>query len=87
MAAAAEWMLKNANVKPAFGAVPEGVEVSRRVSPTATIFVLINFKTETQEITLQSHAKSLLDQQETFRIVLPQYGVAVLAIHDLNAVH
>jgi beta-galactosidase len=87
MAAAADWMLKDASVVAVFGAVPEGVEVSRRVSPNATIFVLINFKTETRTITLPFRAKSLLDQRDTDRIELSQFGVAVLAVPKRDVVH
>jgi beta-galactosidase len=87
MAAAADWMLKDASVVAVFGAVPEGVEVSRRVSPNATIFVLINFKTETRTITLPFRAKSLLEQRDTDRIELSQFGVAVLAVPKLDVVH
>lgn len=87
MAAAADWMLKDASVVAVFGAVPEGVEVSQRVSPNATIFVLINFKTETRTITLPFRAKSLLDQRDTDRIELSQFGVAVLAVPKLDVVH
>jgi beta-galactosidase len=78
IASAAEWMLKAANVTPVLGPVPEGVEVSRRISPDKTIFVLINFKAQKEKLTLPSSMKSLLDNRETSQVELSPYGVAVL---------
>ena len=49
VAAAADWMVKNSDIEPAFGPVPDGVEVSRRTGEGKTVFVLINFKHERKE--------------------------------------
>jgi len=79
IAAAAQWMAKTAEITPAFGPVPDGVEVCRRVGPNGSIFVLINFRAEKLSITLPHAMRSLLDQRDTTQVDLPQYGVAVLS--------
>ena len=60
MTAAAEWMAKTSDVSAAFGAVPDGIEVSRRVGKEPSVFVLINFKSERQDVKLPRGVKSLL---------------------------
>jgi beta-galactosidase len=79
MKTAAEWMIKDAQVSAAFGKVPDGVEVSRRVSATNSVYVLINFNATKHTIAVPSPMKSLLDEKTVSTIELPQYGVAVLA--------
>jgi len=78
MASAADWMIKDAGVAPAFGEVPDGIEVSRRESGNARVFVLINFKAEKQTVNLPRPMRSLLEKRDTSQVELPQYGVAVL---------
>jgi beta-galactosidase len=75
---AAEWMTKVSDIAPAFGPVPDGIEVSRRVGLDRSVFVLINFHAEKQSITLPRAMKSLLDNREVTQLDLTQYGVAVL---------
>jgi beta-galactosidase len=77
--AVAEWMTKSSQVTPAFGPVPDGVEVSRRVGPHGTAYVLINWRAENQAITLPHSMRSLFEQKEVTQIDLPQYGVALLS--------
>jgi beta-galactosidase len=79
MQAAAEWMTKFSQVKPVFGSVPDGIEVSRRIGPNGPVFVLINWRVEKQAVTLPRSMKLLLEQKEVTQIELPQYGVAVLS--------
>ena len=82
MQAAAEWMTKSSEVTPAFGPVPDGIEISRRIGPNGPVFVLINWRAEKQAVTLphRPHSmKSLLEQKEVTQVDLPQYGVAVLS--------
>jgi hypothetical protein len=43
------------------------------------VFVLINFESESRDLKLPRAMKSLLDNKEVTQLVLPQYGVAVLA--------
>jgi beta-galactosidase len=78
MTAAAEWMAKTSHVSAAFGAVPDGIEVSRRVGQDSNVFVLINFKGESQDVKLPRGMKSLLEKKEVTHVILPQYGVAIL---------
>jgi beta-galactosidase len=78
MQSAAQWM-STSSISPAFGAVPEGIEANRRVGPKGTVYVLINFKAQRQTVALPHVMRSLLDQKETSKLELPQYGVAVLA--------
>jgi beta-galactosidase len=79
MTAAADWMAKSSAVTAAFGPLPDGIEVNRRVGSDSTVFVLINFESESRDLKLPRAMKSLLDNKEVTHMVLPQYGVAVLA--------
>ncbi len=79
LAAAADWMVKSSAVKAAFGPVPEGIEVNRRVRNDSSVFVLINFKNAGQDVKLPRAMKSLFDKKEVTHVLLPEYGVAVLA--------
>jgi beta-galactosidase len=78
MASAASWMTRTSGVSAAFGAVPEGVEVSRRVADGKQVFVLINFGVEEQSVALPRKMQSLLEGQEVYVVRLARYGVAVL---------
>ncbi len=78
MASAANWMIKDSDVTPVFGAVPNGVEVSRRVGGGKQVFILINYSAEPQRVALPHAMKSLLDEKQEETIELPVYGVAVL---------
>ena len=82
VAAAAQWMSKTAGITPAFGPVPDGVEVSRRVGPNGSVFVIINFRAEKQSVTLPHAMHSLLEQRDVTQLDLPQYGVAILSDHQ-----
>ena len=79
MDAAAEWMVKKSGVKPVFGLVPDGVEVSRRMGGGKQVFVLVNYATESRTVTLPHSMKLLLENKESDKVELPQYGVEVLA--------
>ncbi len=79
MAAAADWMARSSGVTAAFGPVPDGIEANRRVGSSGNVFVLINFKSESQDVKLPRAMKSLLDKKEVTHVMLPQYGVAVLS--------
>ena len=60
MAAVAQWMVTTSAVTPAFGPVPDGIEVSRRVRPHTTVFVLINFGSDKQTIPLPHPMQTVL---------------------------
>jgi beta-galactosidase len=77
MAAAAEWMTKEAGVTHVFGPLPDGVEVSRRVGPGKHVFVLINYAPENRRVSLPHSMKLVLDGKQGNVVDLPPYGVAV----------
>jgi beta-galactosidase len=80
MAAAADWMVKQSGVEPAFGAVPEGIDVSRREGDAKRVFVLINFNRVPQQVTLPRAMTALLAGSGTVTsVTLPGYGVEVLS--------
>ncbi len=77
MAAAAEWMIQKSGVRAAFGPVPDGVEVSRRVGPGKQVFVFVNYAQENRRIALPHAMKLMLDGQQEDAVDLPPYGVAI----------
>jgi beta-galactosidase len=79
MSAAADWMIRDSGVVPAFGPVPDGVEVCRRSAGGKQVFVLINFAPEKRSMKLPRPMKSVLSDVQENSLELPQYGVAVLA--------
>jgi beta-galactosidase len=79
MAAAADWMISTSGVTPAFGTVPDGVDVSRREGAGKQVFVLVNFKREPQRVTLPHAMEVALGAAADGNAVeLPAYGVEVL---------
>jgi len=77
-AAAAEWMVQKSGVKPVFGPVPDGVEVSRRMGGGKQVFILVNYAGESRTVTLPRSMKLLLANKKSDKAELPQYGVEVL---------
>lgn len=73
------WMIKNSGVESAPIAVPDGVEISRRVGDGKQIFLLINFTREDRNVTLPHSMKLLLSGKEANTVSLPAYGVEVLS--------
>jgi beta-galactosidase len=78
MAAAAVWMAAKSGIASSFGPVPDGVDVCRRVGAGKQIYVLVNFKRETQRVTFPHAMKQLLGGDDISAIDLPAYGVEVL---------
>jgi len=79
MAAAADWMIATSGVTPTFGPVPDGVDVSRREGAGKQVFVLVNFKRETQRVMLPHAMEVALGAAAVDNAVdLPAYGVEVL---------
>ena len=76
---AAEWMAQQSHVTAAFGPVPDGVEVSRRVGGGKKVFILINYAHEQREVKLPHPMKALLANRQADKIELPPYGVEVLS--------
>jgi beta-galactosidase len=79
MAEAARWMTSISNVKPAFGPVPKGVEVSPRYGGDHTVFVLVNVSQAPQSIPLPTKMEDVLNGGTVDSVTLPNYGVAVLS--------
>lgn len=79
MTTAAKWMTDNSGVKPAFGDVPAGVEVSTRYGAHSVVYMLINFSGASQAITLPDEMTDVLEGGARRSVTLPQYGVAVLS--------
>jgi beta-galactosidase len=78
MAAAAEWMMHKSGVTPVFGALPEGVEVSRRMGGGKQVFILINYAQESRRVALPHPMKVLLENKQAETVELAPYGVSVL---------
>jgi beta-galactosidase len=74
---AADWMVRESGVTPAFGPVPGGIYVSRREGQGKTIFVMINFKREEQHVDLPHAMQALLAGRDETSVDLPAYGVEV----------
>jgi beta-galactosidase len=81
LAGAAEWMIHTSGVTSALGALPDGVEVSRRSGNGKQVFVLINYTQENQQIALPHAMKLLLSGKEGSSVQLPAYGVEVVLDH------
>ncbi|MGB8473383.1 MAG: beta-galactosidase [Candidatus Acidiferrum sp.] len=78
MAAAAKWMTDISGVKPAFGPVPDGVEVYPRYGARGTVFILVNFSKTEQSVSLPTTMNDVLEGGTKQSVTLPVYGVAVL---------
>jgi len=79
MAVAAEWLVQKSGVIPVFGALPEGVEVSRRTGGGGKqVFILINYAQESRRVALPHPMKALLENKQAETLELAPYGVSVL---------
>jgi beta-galactosidase len=78
MQKAAQWMTDVSGVRPAFGPVPQGVDVYPRYSGNHSVFILVNFAKAEQTVNLPGEMQDELDGKARKSITLPQYGVAVL---------
>ena len=79
MNAAAKWMADVSGVKPALGAVPDGVEVYPRYGAKGTIYILVNLSKAEQTVSLPSAMNDVLEGGSKQSVKLPVYGVAVLS--------
>jgi beta-galactosidase len=77
LARTARWMTHG--IAPAFGPVPDGVEVSRRIGSGGRVYVLINFASRPRTVALPRVMRSLLDGRAVRTVRLATYGVAVLS--------
>jgi beta-galactosidase len=78
MKAAAKWMTDISGVKPAFGPVPDGVEVYPRYGEHGTVFILVNFSKTEETVALPSRMNDVLKGGTEDFVTLPVFGVAVL---------
>jgi beta-galactosidase len=78
MAAATEWMVKKSGVTSVFGALPEGVEVSRRIGGGKQVFILINYAQDSRRVALPHRMKTVLENKQVETLELAPYGVSVL---------
>jgi hypothetical protein len=60
MTAVAAWMAKSSSITVAFGSVPDGIEVSRRIAPNGSVFVLVNLSADAKIVPLPRQMQSLL---------------------------
>jgi beta-galactosidase len=79
MVAAAKWMADVSGVKPALGAVPEGVEVYPRYGNRGVVYILVNLSKIEQTVSLPSTMNDVLEGGSKQSVKLPVYGVAVLS--------
>ena len=79
MAAAAKWMTDISGVKPALGAVPDGVEVYPRYGDHGVVYILVNLSKTEQTVSLPSAMNDVLEGGSKQSVKLPVYGVAVLS--------
>jgi beta-galactosidase len=77
MATATEWVIQKSGITPAFGPVPDGVQVCRRTGAGKDVFVLINLGQETRRVKLPRSMSLLLSDQNASELELPVYGVEV----------
>jgi beta-galactosidase len=73
MTAAAKWMADMSGVKPALGAVPEGVE------DHGTVYILLNLSKTEQTVSLPSAMNDVLEGGSKQSLKVPIYGIAVLS--------
>ena len=78
MGTMAAWMTRESGVQPAFGPVPDGVEVSRRSGAGKDVFILLNASQEPKEVTLPHSMKLLLAGKVGASLTLEPYGVELL---------
>jgi hypothetical protein len=59
--------------------VPASVEVDPRYGKDHTVYVLINWASDPQNVSLPSSMQNVLEGGSVQSVTLPQYGVAVLS--------
>jgi len=78
MRRAAEWMLKASGVGPELPAVPEGVEVYRRVGIGKDVFIFENLASHAETLHLPHEMTNVLDGGRAANVTLARYGVVVM---------
>lgn len=72
-------MTEISGVRPAFGAVPDGVEVSARYGGRGTVYILENLSKAEQTVALPTAMTDVLEGGMKQSVTLAVYGVAVLS--------
>lgn len=78
MRKAVQWALDLAQLKPEFEALPDSVEVCRRVGKEHTVFILINHGAERAMVPIPKGMISILGTVENGSVALPSQGVSIL---------
>jgi beta-galactosidase len=81
LANAAKWMIADANVHPEFGTLPPGVDLYIRSDAHHEVWILINFGTQPQTLTLPSAFHNVLDgapNSTTHAVTLKRLDVVIL---------
>jgi beta-galactosidase len=75
---AVRWMLTKSQVKPEFGALPEGVDLYIRKNADHEVWILINFGEKPQQVALPGEFTDVLKGGSTHSASLGQYDVTIL---------
>jgi beta-galactosidase len=78
LTSAAKWMVADANLHPAFGTLPPGVDLYIRSDNHHEVWILINFGDQPQTITLPSAFEDVLAGGNAHAVTLNRYDVVVL---------
>ena len=66
-----------AGIRPAFGSIPEGVEVCRRTASDHTVYILINHSRAKRQVQLPRTMHEVLTNKDLSAITLESQGIAV----------
>jgi len=75
-----KWMAKTSAVATPLPNIPTGVEVTVRQGARGTVYILVNLSKQPQAIKLPNAMSDVLEGGSKSSVVLPVYGVAVLAV-------
>ena len=78
LAAAAKWMLADANVHPEFGALPPGVDLYVRKNASHEVWIFINFAEAPQTVALPTAFENVLAGGQTHSVSLKRFDVVIL---------
>lgn len=74
-----QWAIDDAGVKPEFDALPEGVEVCRRLDKHHVVYILVNHSAKAETVTLPPGLHDVLHNiQAANNMTLEPQGIAVL---------
>ncbi len=79
MRSAASWMMESSGVAPNLPSAPKGIEIQRRTGASKDVLIVENFSTTSETFALPAARKDVLTGKVVKSVILPVYGVAVLA--------